>query len=60
MVEEGEGEESEGSGYPVVNAAFDNKDKSDPRCAKCGKRHDVSVCTTNMEKVKCCKCGKTG
>ena len=42
-----------------MNAALD-KDKSGPRCTKCGKRHDVSVCSTNMEKVKCYKCGKTG
>ena len=59
VVEEEEGEESEGSGDPVVNAALD-KDKSGPRCAKGGKRHDVSVCSTNMEKVKCYKCGKAG
>ena len=59
MVEEEEGEESEGSGDPVVNAALD-KDKSGPRCTKGGKRHDVSVCSTNMEKVKCYKCGKAG
>ena len=59
VVEEEEGEESEGSGDPVVNAALD-KDKSGPRCTKCGKRHDVSMCSTNMEKVKCYKCGKAG
>ena len=59
VVEEEEGEESEGSGGPVVNAALD-KDKSGPRCAKGGKRHDVPVCSTNMEKVKCYKCGKAG
>ena len=57
MVEEEEGEESEGSGDPVLNAAL-NKDKSGPRCTKCGKRHDVSA--TNTEKVKCYKCGKAG
>ena len=59
VVEEEEGEEPEGSGDPVVNAALD-KDKSGPRCTKCGKRHDVSMCSTNMEKVKCYKCGKAG
>ena len=59
VAEEEEGEESEGSGDPIVNAALD-KDKQGPRCTKCGKRHDVSACSTNMEKVKCYKCGKAG
>ena len=40
-----------------MNAALD-KDKSRPRCTKGGKHHEVSVCSTNMEKVKCYKCGK--
>ena len=35
VVEEEEGEESEGSGDPVVNAALD-KDKSGPRCTSAG------------------------
>ena len=47
-----------GEGKEIVAGVSDGQG---PRCLKCGsKRHDSSSCTTNLDKLKCFKCGQLG